>query len=273
MNVKLSTEKLNEILASFYEMSDMRVVIFDTEYNEILAYPKENCHFCREVKKNAILSEYCHASDKAACAQSLNSDEISIYKCHAGLIEAVKPLIYEKQIVGYIMFGQITDKKDKTELSALVEEINQKYGLSCKASGIKIKSQKQIAAAAKILEICTEYIILKEIIALENNRVIAEVKSYIKNNLSADLRVDEICRKCNIGRTKLYRMFREECGIGVSQYITEKRLNNAQKLLKSTNLTITEISAQCGFCDYNYFSRVYKKRFGISPKPEQKNRF
>ncbi len=273
MNIKLSTEKLNEILASFYEMNGMRIVIFDSECHEIFAYPKENCRFCQEVKNNTVLREYCHISDSIACAKSLDSDDIYIYKCHAGLIEAVMPLIYEKQIVGYIMFGQITDKKDKAELSELVTEINEKYGLKCEASGIKYRSKKQIAAAAKILEICTEYIILKGMIALENNKIIAEVKSYIKNNLSEDLRVDEICRQCNIGRTKLYRMFRKECGIGISQYITEKRLNNARKLLKSTELTITEISAQCGFCDYNYFSRVYKKRFGISPKSEQKNKF
>ncbi len=269
MNVKLSTEKLTEILASFYEMNGMRIVILDADCQEIMAYPKENCRFCQEVKKNATLNEYCHLSDAEACAKSLESEEIYIYKCHAGLVEAVMPLIHENQIIGYIMIGQITDKKDKAELSELVCEINEKYGLNCETSGIKFRSRKQIVASAKILEICTEYIILKEMIALENNKIIAEVKTYIKNNLSGDLRIDEICRECGIGRTKIYRMFRKECGMGIAKYINEKRLKLAQKLLRTTTKSITEISELCGFCDYNYFGRSYKQHFGISPKAER----
>ncbi len=267
MNIRLNTTKLNDILVSFYESNGIRVVIFDSEYNEILSYPPQKCSFCRSIRSHADLNELCLKSDAKAFSECINKNEIHIYKCHAGLVEAVKPIIYEKQIVGYIMFGQITDIKDKSALAAMIN----KYDSNSNISGIKYKSRKQIVAAAKILEICTEYIILKEMIALENDRFIPTVKEYIKNNLSADLSVDEICNNFGCGRTKLYKMFKAECGIGIAHYITEKRLQYARKQLKSTDKSIAEVSALCGFCDYNYFSRVYKKRYGVSPKTERRN--
>ncbi len=265
MSIKLSTDKLNDLLVSFYEMNGIRVVIFDSNYNEIMSYPPHKCSFCQSIRSNPELNELCVASDTNAFSECTKKDDIYIYKCHAGLVEAVKPLIYEKKIIGYMMFGQISDIKDKIQLEHMIN----RYDSQSDISGIKYKSRKQIVAAAKILEICTEYIILKEMITPENDRLISAVKDYIKSNLSGNLSVDEICRKIGCGRTKLYKMFKAECGIGIAHYITEKRLHHARKLLKSGDLSISEISALCGFCDYNYFSRVYKKRYGLSPKAEQ----
>lgn len=268
MKIEPNTKKLGEILASFYELNGIRIVIFDSEYNEIMAYPENKCRFCSAVRMNEALNERCIRSDLDACEKSLKQDDIYIYKCHAGLVEAVMPIKYDRNIVGYMMFGQITDIKDKSELRKMADGLNQKYGLSADISGIKFRSRRQIVAAAKILEICTEYIILKEMITPENDRIIKLAKEYIKEKLSEELNIDEICAYCGCGRTKLYKMFKSECGMGIAGYISEKRLSRARRLLKSTDFTVAEIAAECGFCDYNYFSRVYKKRYGVSPRRE-----
>lgn len=269
MNIKLNTEKLNDVLVSFYEMNGMRIVIFDSVGNEIMAYPKDKCSFCKEVRSCPSLNELCQKSDSDAFLKSIKNDDIYIYKCHAGLVEAVMPLRYSDQIVGYIMFGQITDIKNKTILSELVSQINNRYNLNCNSKGIKFRSRKQIIAASKILEICSEYIILKEMIEPQNDRIIALAKKYIKENYQNQINVDDICTYCGCGRTKLYEMFKKEYGTGIAHYINKLRLSAAKKLLKSTSLSIAEISEKCGFYDYNYFSRVYKKHFGISPRNER----
>ena len=49
-------------------------------------------------------------------------------------------------------------------------------------------------------------------------------------------------------------------------YILRRRMHKAKKLLKVTDLPISEIANNVGFSDYNYFSRVYKKTYGKSPK-------
>ncbi|WP_243150810.1 helix-turn-helix domain-containing protein [Clostridium caseinilyticum] len=54
-------------------------------------------------------------------------------------------------------------------------------------------------------------------------------------------------------------------GKTTTEYINEVRLKRSIKLLKDGNMNITEISINCGFNDVNYFSRLFKKSYGVSP--------
>ncbi len=270
MEIKLNIEKLNETLVTFYEMSGIRVVVFDTECQIVAEYPKNRCSFCDRIRQVAELDEMCRQCDIAGFESCKRSDKIHIYKCHAGLVEAVIPLKYENMTAGYLMFGQITDIKDKMCLDRQIAEFAERHGLKLNADGIKYKNRKKIEASAKILEICAEYIIFKDMIRPQDDKIIENAKAFIKTNLSKQIHVEELCEACNCGRTRLYETFSEKVGIGISQYVNKKRMELAKKLLTSSDLTISEIAYRCGFCDYNYFGKVYKKHYGISPKMQRR---
>ena len=198
-----------------------------------------------------------------------------IYKCHAGLVEAVIPLHENEKIIGYLMFGQITDNPDKDNLYGNIENLNQKYGLDTDAlkngiATIPYKSSDQILTAAKIMEACTSYIIYKELIKPENDKIFEAAKNYIEKHLHEDISIEQLCKDLKIGRTKLYEVFRNEMKMGISKYILRRRMHRAKKLLKTTDLSISEIAYNVGFSDYNYFSRVYKKIYGKSPRQYRK---
>ncbi len=269
MQVKLNVQKLNEIMKTFYEMNGIKIALFDSEYNEIMAYPKERCTFCSVVRSKDKLNALCESSDLCAFEKCKALSDVYVYKCHAGLVEAVMPLRYDGQILGYMMFGQITDIKSKDELRERITAFGKYHGLYCDESGIKYRSKRQIVAASKILEMCAEYIILKEMIEPENNRVITLAKEYIKSHLDTSIDIGDLCTYCGCGRTKLYKMFKSQTGTGIAHYTNELRLKKARQLLKTTKATVSEISEKCGFCDYNYFSRVYTKRYGKSPRNER----
>ena len=57
----------------------------------------------------------------------------------------------------------------------------------------------------------------------------------------------------------------------LGQYIQYCRLEYAKKLLKNTEDTIAQISEQCGISDFNYFSRLFKRQYGVSPREYRKN--
>nr|WP_223919452.1 helix-turn-helix transcriptional regulator [Clostridium sporogenes] len=61
------------------------------------------------------------------------------------------------------------------------------------------------------------------------------------------------------------RTFKQMTGKTTTEYINEVRLKRSIKLLKDGNMNITEISINCGFNDVNYFSRLFKKSYGVSP--------
>ena len=61
------------------------------------------------------------------------------------------------------------------------------------------------------------------------------------------------------------RLFLKHKGLSLLQFLMHTRLNNAERLLNSTNLPIIEVSMLCGFADPLYFSRIFKKKIGMSP--------
>ena len=68
-----------------------------------------------------------------------------------------------------------------------------------------------------------------------------------------------------ISKNKLYSLFKKYNKLTVYQYITEKRMSEAKKLLISTDLTIKEISFSVGIDDYNYFIKLFKKFTNVAP--------
>ena len=265
-----NTEELYSILELFYNLSGIRIVIFDDNFREIISYPSEKCAFCREICSRGELADKCMVSDLNSFDTCHKTMEILIYKCHAGLVEATVPLCYGGRIIGYVMFGQITDIKDKNGLKEFVDGINEKYGTNCTTKGLKYKNKKQISAAARLLEICTEYIILKEMVIPKGNRTTVLAKEYINSHIDTDIKISDICGYAKVSRTRLYEDFAKDCGMGVAEYIRKKRLDYAKSLLKNTDISVSMASEKAGFSDYNYFSRVFKKKFGISPHKMKK---
>lgn len=81
-----------------------------------------------------------------------------------------------------------------------------------------------------------------------------------------------IAKQFHIGKTKLYEIAKESYGMGIAEYIRKLRIEKAKLLLKEQpDLSLTEISAQCGFSDYNYFITVFKREVGVPPRSYGKN--
>ena len=100
------------------------------------------------------------------------------------------------------------------------------------------------------------------------NLTLAEkIKNCIDGNmLNSSFTAEQAAHSFGITATHARRVFRGQFGITVHQYITEQKLLTAKRLLLSSGYSVGEISDLLGYCDDNYFSAVFKKRFGLSPK-------
>jgi len=270
MELKIDFSRLNDILLSFYKMSGIKIIIFDENREIIASYPPRDCNFCRKLKENADMSKKCLKNDTEIFNKCKKSGELIIYTCHAGLVEGCAPIKQNGKILGYIMFGQISDLPSREVLSDNVYHFCRENGLDEKtfiaaSRSIKLKKYDDIMAAAKIFEACISYIVLNEMMMPKDDKTMIECERFIDENI-ADVTVEKLCSHMNISRTALYGIFREKSGIGVSSFIRNKQLEHSKKLLTKTNFSVSEIASMCGFSDYNYFSRVFKKKYGASPK-------
>ena len=89
---------------------------------------------------------------------------------------------------------------------------------------------------------------------------------YISAHLSAHLTISEIAKAVNLANSTLSSKFRREVGMSVGEYIDYRVILVAMQMLISSESTILEISNLLGFCDQFYFSRRFKKRYGVSPQ-------
>lgn len=92
------------------------------------------------------------------------------------------------------------------------------------------------------------------------------ISKYISTHFHEPMSLSELSHEFAMSESHLSRKFKAHTGIGINEYITYVRITNAERLLRETDSTITQIAAQCGYSDSNYFSTVYKKIKGVTPQ-------
>ena len=100
---------------------------------------------------------------------------------------------------------------------------------------------------------------------------IQEIATYISENFEKDIRLEQVAKIFSISAEHLSRKFKKVTGFRFSEYLTLVRVMQAEKLLITEKIPITEIAISCGFNDSNYFSAVFKKTKGISPYKYRKS--
>ncbi len=88
---------------------------------------------------------------------------------------------------------------------------------------------------------------------------------YINRHYNEKIYLEEVCRIAMMSTSTFSYIFKQVTGKTFSEYIMNLRLNHAAELLRDTNTSLVEICETCGFSDSNYFSRVFKKSYGIPP--------
>lgn len=95
---------------------------------------------------------------------------------------------------------------------------------------------------------------------------LGRIVSRMETDFRHDWTLKELAKLAGASPNSLMRHFREATGASPIDYLIQVRLRNASELLRTTDLAISEISEKCGFSDSNYFSRMFRKAYGIPPR-------
>ncbi len=124
-------------------------------------------------------------------------------------------------------------------------------------------------AQAFLLE-CTAAI--SNIRKTDTNPIIKKVCDYVEQNLSKDISLEMAADFAGVSSFYLSKLFKEEKGETFINFVSDKRLEKSCELLAETELSIKEITAQVGYNDQNYYSRIFKSKYGFSPKEYRKDK-
>ena len=261
MNVNL--QKMQELLHDFYNLTGIKICIYDSAENELCYYPEKLSPFCRLLRADAAADEACRACDRRAFAACKKSHRRAVYTCHAGLLECFSPILYHEKIIGYIVIGQI---RTQAEAPAHIDE-----ALRPLYEALPALPMDKINSAIHILDACAGYEYLKTLVSNYDERIDARIAAFIEERLADELSVALLCMKFFLSRTELYALFKEYFGTTPADFIRERRMQKARMLLQQTRLPVGLVARQCGIPDYNYFSKQFKRTFGVSPSSLRKS--
>ena len=94
----------------------------------------------------------------------------------------------------------------------------------------------------------------------------SEVVNFVMDNINKEIRETEIAEKCHCSTTYFSKKFHLHFGVSFRDFVCDKRILLAKKLIEAdTESKIAVIAYQCGYKDVSYFSRIFKKRTGVTP--------
>lgn len=172
--------------------------------------------------------------------------------------------------------NNLRDVKDYTiTLNTLLRKAAEKAGVhpihidsysNCNIAMLeKLTSVEQCMSAQRkiVLGYCQ---IVKEHQQKSHSPLIRRILAYAETDLSADLTLKSLSAHLGVNASYLSTLFSKEMGMSLTEYVNTLRISHAKILLENTDIPIKSIASRCGIEDIHYFTRVFKKTCGVTPK-------
>ncbi len=133
---------------------------------------------------------------------------------------------------------------------------------------IRIENQGTLnGCSALIGEMCRAYCRLVRTHAIRQYSVqVQKVLLYIEANLSGDLSLQTLAGVLSLTPGYLSDLFHRETGKTLTAHVTEQRMKHALHLLQTTHLQVQNVAQLCGIPDANYFTKRFKRQYGVTPR-------
>ena len=99
-----------------------------------------------------------------------------------------------------------------------------------------------------------------------SNLMMNEIIKFINIEYASEIDVELLSQKANLSKSHFNKRFNDEMNTSPMDYLKSVRLKNAKKMLRSKQLSITEVAQQCGFHSSSYFAKSFKEAFGETAK-------
>ena len=131
----------------------------------------------------------------------------------------------------------------------------------------------EMSIAAKLTTVFVELSrrnVAEDVNYITNSRI-HHALSHIHKNYNQPLVIKELAQEVHLSNSRFRTVFKNLTGLSPMEYLTTLRINHARQLMPLTALSICEIASRVGYDDQLYFSRIFKKKTGVTPRDYRKN--
>ncbi len=239
-------------------------------YQVLFSYEPHLCSVCTYLKSRADTRQKCIENK----ARLNRKKPLKPYYncCWAGVEELVIPVDSDGRLVCCI---SLTGYRGGIEISGkLFEKLSRRLGSEYTLSYGKLsESSPAIWAAERVINPLKYMLVAlyKQCISIPADPdpasdIYVRALCLIQDRYMEHISADDIAKAINYSSSHLRHIFLQKSGRTITETLTSVRLSSARNQLAQSNRTVTQIALDCGFCDGNYFSSVFKKHCGVSPK-------
>ena len=138
MNINYDIEKLSRVAMDFYNSTGVNISILDKDFSPLTPEGIHN-EYCKHIHCIKKGKESCVVSDRRLLEKAAETKSAQMHICHAGLTDVAVPILYESEIVGYIILGQMKQTADFTPKADYASMVNYYHELPLYSED-KIKS-------------------------------------------------------------------------------------------------------------------------------------
>ena len=264
-------EQLLDVLKDFYRITRIRIAVFDEQFRELIAYPENRPAFCGLIRSCEAGMRACAECDRNAGRIASKQRSAYVYRCHAGLTEAIMPLYVGDVLAGYLLFGHIFSYGSHDAGWQVIHHFCKDYPVdairleaACRA--MPRRDADYIKAASRILHATASYLALERVAVLREDSAAARLDEYLNRHFTEALDTNGICQALQLGRTRLFQLCRQMYGVGPAEHIRALRIAQAKDLLvQRQDMSVSEVGQACGYSDASYFIAVFSKEVGVPP--------
>lgn len=182
------------------------------------------------------------------------------YDYAAIILSGYSDFEYAREAIRFGVTGYLLKPLKRDEIRSTVEDAKKKCAMKRAYNGKRQRKEdwKQIS-------------VLSNYPATTTDPVVQEMLQYVFNHYQEKILMQDIVEAMNYSETFLNKKFKKHVGTTFIEYLNRYRLQKAIELLQKGTAAVQDISWMCGIGDYKYFSTVFKKYIGCSPKDYLEN--
>jgi len=250
-------------------------------------YHTHRIPYCLLIKSDRSLLRRCNRSVNHIEKKCCESPGGFFGTCHAGVTEYILPLHDGRAPFGYISIGGF--RADSRMAARRLRTARSRCGLDLELmrrmynQHMKRYSPEMHSAIYPNLGIIAEYLehIYGRIRPAEGgdgdsestaraehhreNNLLSRMLQYINDNYTERITVQALAEECCCSRSSITHVFKKNMGMSIRSYVNHVRVGKAQRYLRVSDSTVTEIALSVGYQDPNYFSKVFSDIRGLSP--------
>ena len=265
---RFNTNALQRTIDNFFSLFNASISFYDENF-ETIASSHDTSMLCSTIKES--MQYKCLISDDATF-NKLKDPNINSFKynCHFGFIEIAHKILVGNRVVAYLLIGPFRDEeryaKDIENIKKLTSNNDIQNILIDRYMATTTINENKYHAIIELLGDSFNFEKDNKYLNIESDFFYSKMHPYIVDHISEKLDVIDLCDHFYMSRKQIYSLFKKQADTTPKKYINSLKVKRAIYLLTNTSLSLEEISEKIGIFEYTYFSKIFKKYCGHTPK-------